>query len=107
MLVWLAARKRRARQKKTALKLMVLSGVVRPVDAEVRYAVPLASVSSTFRRAGAVAPSKQPLVAGTATQARRDTTGSLSACRPALSVKKLLAALRRRHVGLQWIAEQS
>ncbi len=100
MMMWLKARRQRTKQKQTALRMMVLSGVVRHGHAEVRYAIPLQALSSTVKRAAI--PVKSTLSERTAAGSRREVP---TACRPTIGVGKLLTVLRRRHSRLEWNAE--
>jgi hypothetical protein len=52
-------RRLRARQKRKALQMLALSGVVRPSDVELRYPIPLIKISGTHTAPEAKAASNE------------------------------------------------
>jgi hypothetical protein len=53
---YIKSRKASVKQKRTALRMLALSGVVRPGHVELRYATPIASITAFRVRPAAISP---------------------------------------------------
>lgn len=91
----------RKRQKRTALHMLTLSGVVRPGHVELRYAVPIASISAFRAQPRATeCPQSQPLPARSGE--RMITLNMTRAWQWTRSLLSIPIQLAKKPIQLQW-----